>query len=615
MATAIQVESLWNGLTDNSGEPLAAGKVYTYNAGTTTPVSLYTSADQSTLATNPLILNGYGKAQVWADGRYKFVIKTSADVLISTLDNLLYGFDDSTLLWGGLSTGSASAQTVSVPATVTTYANGQRLSFIAGYSNTGATTMQLNSLAAVNITKGPSSVSLQSGDIVAGQLTNCTYYGGVFRLEEYPTGADVQRSRSQIASNVAGLNTITADLTPAINSYELGMVVRLKAVNTNNSIVTLNLNGLGPKAIWWRNQALVGGEIEANAWVELVYDGTVFQSLSIAGKATNRVHAATLGQMQDDTASYGGTSGGTANAQTLTLTPPITAYVTGMRVRFICGITNLAATTLNINGVGPVNIITRNSGISLSSNYLQIGQWNEVIYDGSAFVLLDDVSQIKAGNYDFINQSSGTANALVLTSTGPRLSSTGSYKVFMFATNLANTGATTVAIDGLAPISVLNQDNSQLRAGQLQGSKFYQLMLIAGVAILLNPSDIWQSWTPVLTQGVGVTYSIIENKYRLDSNSQVTCVFGLNVTSGGTAANAIVVGGLPISTAWTGNGVIGSALISVGSSIYTSVVIPSTTTELRFFSGSGTLGNNVGVTPAITLVTGSIVSGTVVYRI
>ena len=334
------------------------------------------------------------------------------------------------------------------------------------------------------------------------------------------------------------------------------------------------------------------------------------------GLATARDSYATLGQAQDGTAIWGGTSGGAANAQTLTLTPAITAYVTGQRFRFVAGFTNLAATTLNVNGVGPINIITQSTGVSLPSNYITSGAQYEVVYNGTAFVLLGDPALIKTGGYDYLGQSTGTANALVLTSTGPRLASTAPYKVFLFASNLTNTGAVTVAIDGLTAINVTSSpDGTALKAGQIILNRFYQLMLVNGSALLANPDTSWQSWTPTLTQGVGVTYTVTENQYKISGGNQITCVFGLTATSAGTPTNDIVITGLPISVAYSGNVVIGSALISSGSTIYTSVIVPSTTTSFRFFSGSGTLGNNVGTTPAVTLAVGSLVSGTAIYRI
>jgi len=393
MATAVQVESILGGLTDNSGEPLAAGKVYTYYAGSTTPVSLFSSSDKSTYATNPLILDGHGKAQVWADGRYKFVVKDQYDVTQYTLDNLLYGFDDTISLWGGQSTGSANSHTVSVPATVTAYANGQSVSFIAGYSNTGAVTLQFNALGAVNIVKGPEAISLQPGDIVAGGHYTATYeaYSGTgrFRLGEYPTLADIQRSRFILATNLSGINAITALLTPPISSYETGLAIRFRATATTTDAVTLNLNSLGAKAVQYNNAALVAGEIQANYWYEVVYDGTQFQLLNPSLSASTGTLGATVAQVQDGGFIWGGTSTGTLTAYAINLTPALTAYATGQRLTFKAHVANGAAPTLAINALTTKTI--KRQGTALVANEIKIGDIVDVVYDGTEFQLLNVV--------------------------------------------------------------------------------------------------------------------------------------------------------------------------------------------------------------------------------
>ena len=72
---------------DEDGLPLIDGKLYTYAAGTTTPLATYTDKDGGTENTNPIILDAYGSADVWlSDVPYKFVLKTSADVTIWTVD-------------------------------------------------------------------------------------------------------------------------------------------------------------------------------------------------------------------------------------------------------------------------------------------------------------------------------------------------------------------------------------------------------------------------------------------------------------------------------------------------------------------------------------------------
>jgi len=75
---------------DSNGDPLNGGKLYTYDAGTTTPKTTYTTEAATIANANPVILDADGYANVWlGDGSYKFVLKTSADVTIWTVDNII----------------------------------------------------------------------------------------------------------------------------------------------------------------------------------------------------------------------------------------------------------------------------------------------------------------------------------------------------------------------------------------------------------------------------------------------------------------------------------------------------------------------------------------------
>jgi hypothetical protein len=77
------------------GLPLVGGKIYTYAAGTTTPIATYTDASAGTANTNPIILDSYGQANIWLVNTtgYKFVVKTSADVTLYTVDNIAIPLD------------------------------------------------------------------------------------------------------------------------------------------------------------------------------------------------------------------------------------------------------------------------------------------------------------------------------------------------------------------------------------------------------------------------------------------------------------------------------------------------------------------------------------------
>ena len=74
---------------DNNGDPLAGGKIYTYEAGTSTDKDTFQDVDGSAANTNPIILDAYGRANIWlGDGAYKFVMKDSNDSLIDTVDDI-----------------------------------------------------------------------------------------------------------------------------------------------------------------------------------------------------------------------------------------------------------------------------------------------------------------------------------------------------------------------------------------------------------------------------------------------------------------------------------------------------------------------------------------------
>ena len=93
---AVNLSPIGNGFQffNNDGLPLNAGKIYTYQAGSTTPLSTFTDSSGLIANTNPIVLGTDGRppSTIWlTEGFfYKFVLKTSADVTIQTYDNL-YG--------------------------------------------------------------------------------------------------------------------------------------------------------------------------------------------------------------------------------------------------------------------------------------------------------------------------------------------------------------------------------------------------------------------------------------------------------------------------------------------------------------------------------------------
>lgn len=105
---SVLLSPVGNGITflDSVGLPLVGGKIYTYQAGSSTPLDTFTTVNGTIANTNPIILGTDGRAadEIWLTYgyNYKFVIKTAGDVTIQTLDNL----------YGILQNAPASAPTV-----------------------------------------------------------------------------------------------------------------------------------------------------------------------------------------------------------------------------------------------------------------------------------------------------------------------------------------------------------------------------------------------------------------------------------------------------------------------------------------------------------------------
>jgi len=75
--------------TDANGAILAGALLYVYEAGTTTPLDVYTDAALTTAEANPVVCDAGGLLPVIYGGPddYKFVIKTSGGSTVQTIDN------------------------------------------------------------------------------------------------------------------------------------------------------------------------------------------------------------------------------------------------------------------------------------------------------------------------------------------------------------------------------------------------------------------------------------------------------------------------------------------------------------------------------------------------
>ncbi len=88
----ISPKDIYSAIDDN-GNPLVGGELFTYIAGSNTPIPTYTDATGSVENTNPVILDSRGEAPVWLNDEmvYKFVLRQPASeggAIIRTTDNI-----------------------------------------------------------------------------------------------------------------------------------------------------------------------------------------------------------------------------------------------------------------------------------------------------------------------------------------------------------------------------------------------------------------------------------------------------------------------------------------------------------------------------------------------
>jgi hypothetical protein len=93
MAT-VNLSPLFNGVTnfDSLGNILAGGQLFTYQAGSSTPLATYTTVNGTIANANPIVLGTDGKipSELWlqAGYAYKFVLQTATNTAVATYDNI-----------------------------------------------------------------------------------------------------------------------------------------------------------------------------------------------------------------------------------------------------------------------------------------------------------------------------------------------------------------------------------------------------------------------------------------------------------------------------------------------------------------------------------------------
>lgn len=201
---------------DANGEPLAGGLLYTYEAGTDTPMALYEDYAFSTAHDNPIIMDANGEALIYAKAPFKAVLKDSDGVTIDgwPIDNLEFPPYNSYLLIGSTVPGAPAAGTVAM------YASGNDI-----------------------LTKGSDGA-----------------------VNSFITSSGIQTQAYIAADGGGSANVITAEFTPAITALVDKLRVTVMSTAANTGAVTFAPDAMLAKPVVdGGGAALIAGAIAAAA--------------------------------------------------------------------------------------------------------------------------------------------------------------------------------------------------------------------------------------------------------------------------------------------------------------------------------------------------------------
>lgn len=399
---------------DTTGTPLAGGALFTFIAGTTTQQPTYTESTGTVAYPNPIILDsgGFVPGPLFLIGNgYKFVLCTA--------------------FTGASGTGTCSA----FGPQQWTIDNILLPPFLGG-NNTFTGTNTFNGATIFNGT-----VTMNAGGSLNGTFSGSPTFSGAINFTGGPTFSGVSPVFTVVPLFNAGLGSGLSIPTPSIGTTPitqsftndgvtgttLNKLVKISGGNVINATVNdvsgiigicvsgCGIGGTSQIAIIGRFSCIFDSSTAAGDYVQ-PSSGTAgdchdFGSSPPPTQVVGRVTSTNIGGGTYPLQLFGaedvnnvqfcGTTAGSANAQTLTPTMPLSAYFVGFSCRAVAGFTNTTATTLAVSGLAPISLRKKTAGglAPFTGGEFFLGEQFEVVYDGTFFQLASE----PAGSADQIS--------------------------------------------------------------------------------------------------------------------------------------------------------------------------------------------------------------------
>lgn len=182
--------------------------------------------------------------------------------------------------------------------------------------------------------------------------------------------------------NAVGTNTLTVDVTPNVTAYTSGLTILFKLANGPTGATTLNVDGLGAKAVKLAGADIIAGDLSAGDMVRVIYDGTdfnvvepvrLFTRLTVRNGGTGAV-ATTIA---DDVVIDIGTSGGLSiltpenTAGTIAFGRPSGVFVGGIQYNHNIDRLILTGGAVNVNtGMSIVGTLSVSASVTATTGFV-----------------------------------------------------------------------------------------------------------------------------------------------------------------------------------------------------------------------------------------------------
>jgi hypothetical protein len=311
---------------DNAGNVLTGGKIYTYAAGTTTPVAAYTTSAGNVAWSNPIILNAAGRVsgsgEIWLDSNtsYKFVLFDANNVLIGTYDDIfgVINILDSDLaqnigytnIFGQVSNVKVALDNfVKLTNDVTYYVRTDGNDSNTGLVNSSGgafLTIQraIDVCRLLNFNKRTVTISVQNGTYTAGVIIDGPMVGGG---NLYIIGNQVSPSSVVVSVSSGDCFAVRNNINVLISGFKVVSA-------TGNGVSSILSSGISLGAMDFGTCGIMHVDVGTGATV------TLAQSYSVTGNAVGHLHTGSFGRITvPDNITV-----------TLTGTPAFSAYFIGV---------------------------------------------------------------------------------------------------------------------------------------------------------------------------------------------------------------------------------------------------------------------------------------------